>query len=97
MADNRRSLTEGMNNKLPPPMDPATERAFVFANGDKARSTNAVEMRRVPLTTRIREDYAKALKRASLERQLNGGEPSAILEILEQALEPWLKAHGYIQ
>lgn len=96
MAD-RRSLTEGLSNKLPPPMDPATERAFVFATGDTARSASTAEMRRVPITTRIREDYAKALKRASLERQLEGTAPSAILEILEQALEPWLKAHGYIQ
>jgi hypothetical protein len=51
---------------------------------------------RVPLTTRIRSDFAVALKRASLERQLQGVEPSAILDILEDALEPWLRTNGYI-
>jgi hypothetical protein len=94
----RRTLTEGMETKLAPPMDPATERAFVYASSDKARSAGkAAAVRRVPITTRIREDYAKALKRASLERQLGGTEPSAILEMLEQALEPWLRAQGYIE
>lgn len=92
----RRPLTEGLTSTLPPPMDPATERAFVFANSDPRSGKRVPEIRRVPITTRIREDYAKALKRASLERQLNGTQPSAILEILEQALEPWLKAQGYI-
>ena len=53
-------------------------------------------MSRVPLTTRIRSDFAIALKRASLERQLQGVEPSAILDILEEALEPWLRTNGYI-
>lgn len=39
---------------------------------------------------------AKALKRASLERQLQGVEPSRLQDILEEALEPWLKANGYL-
>jgi len=51
---------------------------------------------RAPLTTRIRGDYAAALKRASLERQLSKTTPNTLQEMLEEALEPWLKAHGYI-
>jgi hypothetical protein len=51
---------------------------------------------RVPLTTRVREDFATALKRASLERQLNGEFPNTLQEILETALEPWLKDNGYL-
>jgi hypothetical protein len=51
---------------------------------------------RVPLSTRIRADYATALKRASLERQLSGTAPNTLQDILEEALEPWLRANGYL-
>lgn len=51
---------------------------------------------RLPLTTRLRADLVTALKRASLERRLRGVEPSALQEILEQALEPWLRSNGHL-
>ncbi len=51
---------------------------------------------RVPLTTRVRQDIASALKRASLERQLAGVHPNTLQEILEAALEPWLRDNGYL-
>jgi hypothetical protein len=51
----------------------------------------------VPIGTRIRAEYAEALKRASLERQLNKIEPSMLQDILEQAIEPWLKSNRYIR
>jgi hypothetical protein len=51
----------------------------------------------VPLTTRIRTDLATALKRASLERQLSGEKPNTVQDILEEALEPWLKGKGYLK
>jgi hypothetical protein len=44
----------------------------------------------------MREDFAKALKRASLERQLKGLEPNTLQDILEEAIEPWLRTNGYI-
>jgi len=37
-----------------------------------------------------------ALKRASLERQLQGTEPSTLRDILEEAIEPWLRTNGYL-
>jgi hypothetical protein len=52
---------------------------------------------RTPLTTRLRPDLAHALKRASLERQLSGKDPHTVQDILETALEPWLKEHGYLK
>ena len=52
---------------------------------------------RMPLTTRIRSDLGTALKRASLERQLSGEKPNTVQDILEQALEPWLKEKGYLK
>ncbi len=51
---------------------------------------------RAPISTRIRSDFAVALKRASLERQLQGIEPHTLQDILEQAIEPWLKSNGYL-
>jgi len=61
----------------------------------KARAANPVG--RAPLTTRVRADFAAALKRASLERQLSGTTPYTLQDILEEALEPWLRKHGYLQ
>jgi hypothetical protein len=52
---------------------------------------------RVPVGARIRTELAVALKRASLERQLHGIEPNSIQDILEEALEPWLQRHGYLE
>lgn len=58
------------------------------ANG---ATTSSPQLNRVPISTRIREDFARALKRASLERQLNGVEPSTLQAFLEEAIEPWLR------
>ena len=49
---------------------------------------------RIPVTVRFRADYAAALKRASLERQVQGVLPNTLQDILEEALEPWLREHG---
>jgi hypothetical protein len=62
-----------------------------------AASAIAAPVRRVPLSTRIRAEFATALKRASLERQLNGIEPNTLQDILEQAIEPWLRDNGYVR
>ena len=59
MAD-RRTLTEGITQKLPPPMDPATERAFVHSGAAGATAHVNGTIRRTPITTRMREDFAKA-------------------------------------
>jgi hypothetical protein len=89
----RRALIEGL--KPPPPAaDPRAEAHFVYK--DKAPPAATPTINRVPLSTRMREDFTKALKRASLERQLEGVEPNTLQDILEQAIEPWLKSNGYI-
>jgi hypothetical protein len=51
---------------------------------------------RVPVTTRTRPEVATALKRASLTRQLNGIEPYYVQDIMEEALESWLRTNGYL-
>jgi hypothetical protein len=97
----RRSLVEGVTEPSPP-IDPAKVSAFL--NGAKSKSGGEVikpspttpVLARSPFSTRIRTDFTVALKRASLERQLNRIEPHTLVEILEQAIEPWLKSNGYL-
>ena len=93
MAD-RRTLTEGLK-ATPPPIDTGRERDFVFA-GKEAPAGGAVTLSRTPISTRVRADFALALKRASLERQLKAISPNTLQDILEEAIEPWLKANGYL-
>ena len=91
----RRQLVEGIS-KLPD-VDPAQAMQFIAGDQPAIPVKLAPERQpRSPLTTRIRKDMADALKRASLERQLSGEMPSTIVEILEEALEPWLKSRGYL-
>ncbi len=97
----RRSLVEGVKPSTPP-VDPKLESAFVYGEkvrgGDEpvAPSVTTPVIARSPLSTRIRADYSKALKHASLDRQIKGVEPYTLCDILEQALEPWLKTNGYL-
>lgn len=93
----RRSLMERLKSP-PTPVEAQREKEFVFGSKDQP-AEKSVPMNvdtKSPFSTRIRSDYAAALKRASLERQLNGQEPHLLCDILEQALEPWLKANGYL-
>ncbi|MFZ1932677.1 MAG: hypothetical protein WCB27_25410 [Thermoguttaceae bacterium] len=96
----RRPLTEGLKPHLPP-VDPQKEKAFVYGEKAPKEATPpqsvAANLNRVPLSTRIRGDFAAALKRCSLERQLHGIEPNTLQDILEQAIEPWLKSNGYLR
>ena len=64
------------------------------AREEKGQGGNPVG--RVPLTIRFRSDFAAALKRASLQRQLDGVSPNTLQDILEEAVEPWLRQHGYL-
>ncbi|MDP1798625.1 MAG: hypothetical protein Q8K78_14120, partial [Planctomycetaceae bacterium] len=92
----RRTLIEGM--KQTPAVEPAIERDFVYAGKPAASEdvtiksmgatppTSTAASTRAPISTRIRSDYAAALKRASLERQLAKMEPHTISDILDEAL-----------
>ncbi len=96
----RRSLSEGVKQPAPP-VDPKLEEKFVFGQDKKHQPprnepATAQVIPRSPISTRIRSDFAAALKRASLERQLEGREPHTLQDFLEQALEPWLKSNGYL-
>lgn len=49
----------------------------------------------IPVHVRVRPELASALKAASLDRELQGIQPFTQKDIIEEALEPWLKRHGY--
>ena len=96
----RRPLTDGLKPPTPP-IEREREKEFVYGENPSKESTSspspkAVSLNRVPVSTRIRGDFAAALKRCSLERQLNGIQPNTLQDILEQAIEPWLKSNGYL-
>ncbi len=92
--NDRRSLVEGLKS-TPSPIATPEEKDFVY--GKKTQPTPQTEViERAPISTRMRKDFTKALKKASLERQLNGVEPNTLQGILEEAIEPWLKSNGYI-
>jgi hypothetical protein len=95
----RRPLTEGLKTSAPP-VDPQKENEFVYAQKPGAPHAPAAKKARkpprVPLSTRMRTDYAAALQRASHERWLSGVEPQKLTDILEEAVEPWLREHGYL-
>jgi hypothetical protein len=103
----RRPLSVGIEPA--PTVDLETARKFIHGDklpieaGEGAMPTSPKKtaaspqsVSRVPISTRIRGDFAAALKRCSLERQLKGEEPNTLQDILEQAIEPWLKSNGYI-
>lgn len=91
----RRSLVEGIKPPAPP-VDPAVEHEFVFGKKATPSGRPNKAITRTPLSSKIRADFAAALKRASLERQLKGIYPNTLQDILEEAIEPWLKTNGYL-
>lgn len=106
-AQERRPLIEGLKDNegtTARGIDSAIVKHFVFGDDKEPSSvpervaTTPVQPapRRQTLSTRIREDFGQALKRASLERQLAGVAPNTVQDILEEAIEPWLREHGYL-
>jgi hypothetical protein len=108
----RRPLSEGITQGATR-VDPAIEREMVFGKPEPMPSkltsaqpityaapppTKAVlNQPRVHFSTKLRGDYVDLLKRISLERRLNQVEPNTLIDILEQAIEPWLRANGYLK
>lgn len=94
MAD-RRPLTEGV---VPTHETKTTAAEREFVHGPKPRTpTWAIDRRpTAPVNGRLRADFVELLKKASLTRELEGVEPHTHRDILEQALEAWLRSNGYL-
>jgi hypothetical protein len=63
----------------------------------RTKSTGVTPVGLIPVTVRLRPDVAGALKRASLERQLAGEVMFTQQDLVEEALEPWLRENGYLE
>lgn len=100
MQPPRRQLIEGLAKSLPE-VDASAAAQFITGDAPVSAAPPSRQMAdrtpRSPLTTRLRKDIADALKRASLERELSGEMPYAVQEILDEALIPWLRGHGYLK
>lgn len=58
--------------------------------------TEVLNQMLVPITNRFQHRTAQALKRAHLERKLKNIQPNTQQEIVESAVQDWLKDHGYL-
>lgn len=94
MAD-RRSLTEAILT-TPEPVTTAAEREFVHGPRPKPPTWATERRPTAPVNGRLRADFVELLKKASLTRELEGVQPYTHRDILEQALEAWLKSNGYL-
>ncbi len=107
----RRSLIEGTKpepeldpeqmkafvyNKKPKPDKSPPEPKAASAPLPPSNPNSANKSSRVPFGARIPSDLFYALKRASFDRQLQGIEPNTFQDIIEEALTPWLRKHGYL-
>ncbi|WP_254509553.1 hypothetical protein [Anatilimnocola floriformis] len=98
----RRNLIDGLKDT--PAIDPNIEKQFVYSQPTRPaveketapKLASGTTISRQAISTRMRTDLAEALKRASLQRQLEKVSPNTLTEILEAAIEPWLKEHGYL-
>ena len=82
-----------------PPVDPKKD-SILCTNTNQARR-NQRNRRSLPVSAARPSALAFAPiillpERASLERQLKGQGTSTLIEILEEAIEPWLKSHDYL-
>jgi hypothetical protein len=88
LAASRTADAEVVAPPAPPPIQPPASQAAV---------SHLTGIGRVPVGARVRTELAAALKRASLERQLQGIQPNSVQEILEESLELWLLKHGHLR
>ena len=107
----RRSLKVGLNAipnadpnevlrfvKSETPLTPATTSPNSSEDEERNGSKLAHQLPLVGLvavTVRLRPELAGVLKRTSLERQLAGKSPHTQQEIVESALDSWLRKNGY--
>lgn len=92
-------------SRTPETTKPATEESparprlpqSVVAAAQAPTTSPLTGVGRVPVGARVRTELAAALKRASLERQLQGVQPNSVQDILEESLELWLLKHGHLK
>jgi len=92
----RRSLVSQENPTIN--IEPDLVREFVTQE-IRPRPSNSSPIRSagmIAITVRLRPEIANGLKRASLERQLAGEQTFTQQDMVELALEPWLRREGFL-
>lgn len=87
-------LKEPVAEPEQPELPPAAAEEPITAPARRGKGKLPVGL--IPVTVRLRPEIAGALKRASLERQLAGDEVFTQQDIVELALEPWLRSQGHL-
>ena len=87
---------EGDGGGDTPPAPAQAKRAGKSAAAKRPDTSRLLANLLVPVTVRLRPEIASALKRASLQRQLDGVETHTQQDIVEEALLPWLRAEGLL-
>ena len=63
---------------------------------DEPEANEILDRMLVPVTIRLQNRTAQALKRASLERELQRMRPHKVQDIAEEAIADWLVKSGYL-
>jgi hypothetical protein len=80
----------------PSPTTLPVETDLAAAPRPRLQSSGVRPVGLIPVTVRLRPELAGALKRASLQRQLAGEPIFTQQDLVELALEPWLRRQGYL-
>ena len=86
----RRPLVEGLNEKKTELSQAEKEVVFGSQKTEIHEEATPKVTGRIAITVKVRPDVGAALKRASLQRQLDNVDPSTIQDIVDEALENWL-------
>jgi hypothetical protein len=76
---------------------PQNERAVGRRTSTEPEAESLLGVILVPLTTRLQPRTADALRRACLQQRLRGKAPHTQQQIVEIAIDAWLKSNGYLE
>lgn len=98
VQESRTPIPESSRHRAISSSEAVTQSAVIAskARHRRTKSTGVIPVGLIPVTVRLRPELAGALKRASLERQLQGDALFTQQELVERALEPWLRSEGYL-
>lgn len=82
--------------EIAPPKKSDTPQPPTIQFGPPTTSTSATDPYLVAVTTRLKSRTADALRRAYLEQKLQRREPATQQEIIEEAVQHWLRQHAYL-
>lgn len=86
----------GRDDQKPADKKAKTQRRASPRQDHAPEPTDVLNQMLVSVTNRFQHRTAQALKRAHLERKLKNIQPNTQQEIIEIAVQDWLRDHGYL-